>query len=131
MRNNFNTALTSWKAICYSWSIRTKVSWDLAWKDRAHPQIQKAILVTYSDLSPGGQKKGEELKAECLQKAMLAKKNILWVKSGLHTLSTGQTKMQMKITAQHQVSSSREQQADHRAWESLHGDLMTHHFQLH
>lgn len=37
----------------------------------------------------------------------------------------------MKITAQHQVSSSREQQADHKAWESLNGDLVTHHFQLH
>lgn len=37
----------------------------------------------------------------------------------------------MKITAQHQVYSSREQQADHKAWESLNGDLVTHHFQLH
>lgn len=64
MRNNFNTALTSWKAICYSWSISAKVLWDLAWKDTAHPLIQKAILVSYSDLSPGVQKKGEELKAE-------------------------------------------------------------------
>lgn len=93
MRNNFNTALTSWKAICYSWSISAKISWDLAWKDRAHPLIQKAISVPCSDLSPGGQKKGEELKAECLQKAMLAKKNTLGVKSGLYTLTTGQTKM--------------------------------------
>lgn len=37
----------------------------------------------------------------------------------------------MKVTAQHQVSSSREQQADQKAWESLNGDLVTHQFQLH
>lgn len=64
MTNNFNAGLTLWKAICYSWSISAKVSWDLAWKETTHPLIQKAILVLYSDLSPGGQKKGEELKAK-------------------------------------------------------------------
>lgn len=131
MTNNFNTALTSWKAICCSWSISAKVSWDLAWKETAHPLIQKAILVPYSDLWPGVQKKGEEVKAEWLQKVILAKKSILWVKSGLYTLITGQTKILMKKTAQHQVYGSREQQADQKAWESLNRDLVTHHFQLH
>lgn len=58
---------------------------------------------------------------------MLAKKSILWVKSGLYTLTTGQSKILIKIIAKHQVSSSREQQG----LGTLNGDLVTHHFQLH
>lgn len=37
---------------------------------------------------------------------MPAKKSILWFKSVLYTLTTGQTKILMNVTAQHQVSSS-------------------------
>lgn len=58
---------------------------------------------------------------------MLANKSILWVKRGLYTLTAGQTKILIKIM--HSIRSPAAQ--SNRAWESLNGDLVTHHFQLH
>lgn len=49
LTNTFNTVLALRKAICYSWSISAKASWDLAWKETAHPLIQIAVLVPYSE----------------------------------------------------------------------------------